>query len=109
MDDVPRVVKAISKDKVLERCGTIVQIDGHDIGIFQRGTEYFAIDNVCAHQHFSLLHKGRLEGLTVECPMHGWTYDLRTGLAVAGDGRVATYNVRVEGDDLLIELPDGWM
>ena len=103
---MPRLVKAVRKEKVLERCGTLIEIDGKDIAIFKRGTQYFAMSNVCAHQHFSLLHQGRLDGLSVECPMHGWTYDLTTGMALTGNGKVEAYRVQIDGDDLLIELPD---
>lgn len=99
-------MKAVRKESVLDRCGTLVEIEGKDIAIFKRGTKFFAINNVCSHQHFSALHQGQLDGLTVECPMHGWIYDLQTGKALTGDGGVATYIVRIDGDDILIELPD---
>ena len=103
---MPRSVKATTTKNVFERCGTLVHIEGNDIAIFKRDAKYFAISNVCAHQHFSLLYKGRLDGLTVECPMHGWIYELETGKALTGNGKVATYPLRIEGDDILIELPD---
>jgi nitrite reductase/ring-hydroxylating ferredoxin subunit len=37
--------------------------------------------------------------------MHGWTYSLETGIALSGSGRVGTYTVKVEGDDVYIEQP----
>ena len=86
--------------------GTLVHVNGRDIAIFRCNGELFAVNNVCSHQHFSMLHKGRVENCTVTCPMHGWVYDLRTGKATAGDGRVARYDVRVEGANVLLELPD---
>ena len=82
-----------------------MKVNGEDIALFKRNGEYFAVNNVCAHQHFSMLHQGMLEECTITCPMHGWTYDLRTGKATTGQGRVATYNVRVQGQDVLIEVP----
>ena len=44
-----------------------------------------------------------LSGLTVACPMHGWTYSLETGIAVSGSGRVRTYEVKVEGENVFID------
>jgi nitrite reductase/ring-hydroxylating ferredoxin subunit len=85
--------------------GNLVHIRGLDIAIFRCGGEFVALNNVCSHQHFSMLHKGLVEDCTVTCPMHGWVYDLRTGKALTGDGRVSRYAVREEGGDLLIELP----
>ena len=103
---MPKFVKAVRKDEILERCGTKIELEGKDIAIFKCGSDYFAISNVCSHQHFSLLHHGRLNLSTVECPMHGWTYDVKTGYAVIGNGKVVTYNVRIDGDHVWIELPD---
>jgi nitrite reductase [NAD(P)H] small subunit len=85
--------------------GTMVHVRGLDIAIFRCGGEFVALNNVCSHQHFSMLHKGMVENCTVTCPMHGWVYDLRTGRATTGEGRVARYAVREEGGDLLLELP----
>ncbi len=66
--------------------------------------KFYAIDNVCAHQHFAMLHQGILEDLTVTCPMHGWTFSLETGRATVGSGRVKTYAVKVVGDEVWVEL-----
>ena len=103
---MPRFVKAASIDEVKEQRGLRVELHGKELAIFKRGTEYFAIGNVCAHQHFSVLHEGHLDGLTVQCPMHGWKYDLRTGRSVEGSGRVPRYVVEIRGTDLYIEMDD---
>ncbi len=84
--------------------GKLVVVDGEDIALFNREGRIYAIHNVCAHQHFSKLHEGEIDRLAVTCPMHGWTYDLLTGKAINGDGRVRTYNVRVEGNDVYVEV-----
>jgi nitrite reductase (NADH) small subunit len=41
----------------------------------------------------------------VVCPWHSWTFDTRTGQALPPDcGKVGVLPVRVEGEDLLIDL-----
>ncbi len=80
-----------------------VKLGDDDIALWHVRGKVYAIANVCAHQHFSELHRGILSGLTVSCPMHGWTYALETGIAVSGSGRVRTYNVKVEGDVVYLE------
>lgn len=99
-------VKAAPLDTIKQNRGTRVAVEGKEIALFQRGSEYFAINNVCSHQHFSVLHEGELQDCTVRCPMHGWVYDLRTGMAVSGSGKVARYNVKVQDEFLLIEIDD---
>ena len=99
-------VKVTSIDNIHERRGTLVTIDGEDIVIFKRNGELFAISNVCAHQHFSMLHQGEINGFEVTCPMHGWKYDMRTGKATTGQGKVERFHVRVVGKDVFAEVSD---
>ena len=44
--------------------------------------EVFAIDNICSHAS-ALLSNGYLEGHELFCPLHGGSFDVRTGEAVA--------------------------
>ena len=89
-----------------EKRGTRFDADGREIALFRRDGAVYAINNVCAHQHFSVLHQGMLDGLTVTCPMHGWTYDLRTGKATTGQGSVARYEAHIEQGIVYLDLPD---
>jgi nitrite reductase/ring-hydroxylating ferredoxin subunit len=42
----------------------------------------------------------------VACPLHKKTFDLRSGACLSGDAlEIATFAVRIEGDDVLVELP----
>jgi len=88
-----------------ERKSKLVRIGDDDIALWRVDGKIFAISNVCAHQHFSALHQGTLEGLAVRCPMHGWTYSLETGKAQSGDGRVKTYRVEIRGGEVFLEGP----
>lgn len=83
----------------------LVTVDDHPIALWRVGDDVFAIDNVCPHQHFPVLHQASLNGSCVTCPMHGWTFDLPTGRAVNGNGRVRTHAIRLEGDRILVERP----
>ena len=90
---------------IAEGKGIRVRLGDDEIALWRVRGKLYAIGNVCSHQHFSELHHGILSGLTVACPMHGWTYSLETGIALSGSGRVGRHNVMVEGDDVYIELP----
>ncbi len=97
-------VKVAKLAEIPERGAKLLTLDEQDIALFKVEGKLYAINNVCAHQHFSVLHKGQLDGLQVTCPMHGWSYSLETGKAVSGDGRVRVYQVRVEGDNVFLEM-----
>ena len=100
-----KFVKVATLREIHENSGKRIVVNGIEIAIFKRANSLYALNNVCAHQHFSLLHEGALVELTVTCPMHGWTYDMCTGISTTGQGKVATYAVKTEGDDVLVEVP----
>ena len=85
--------------------GARVKLGDDEIALWRVRGKVYAIANLCSHQHYSELHRGILSGLTVACPMHGWTYSLETGIALTGNGRVRTYRVKLEGDDVYLERP----
>jgi nitrite reductase (NADH) small subunit len=63
-----------------------------------------AMDNVCLHRG-GPLGQGTIEGGKLVCPWHGWQWDPTTGAAVHDVNlKVAVYPIKVEGDDVLIEL-----
>ena len=80
-----------------------VRVGNEDVALWRVRGQFYAIDNVCAHQHFAMLHQGILEDLSVACPMHGWSFSLETGKATVGSGKVRTYAVKVIGDDVWVE------
>jgi 3-phenylpropionate/trans-cinnamate dioxygenase ferredoxin component len=83
-----------------------VVVDGEEICLVHAGDgSFYAIGDVCTHEEYSLCD-GELWGLEVECPAHGSRFSLLTG-AVTGLPAVVparTYQVRVEGDDVYLEL-----
>ena len=86
--------------------GMISVMVGNDEYLIARvGDEYFALEGWCSHAA-GLLSEGYLhaEACEIECPVHEGFFDLRTGEAVAppAEEPVASYAVRVEGDDILI-------
>ena len=70
--------------------------------------QYCAADDTCTHEEASL-STGSLRGAWVKCPLHGSRFNVCTGevLEEPAEDRLRTYPVRVEGDRILIGLPDG--
>lgn len=93
----------------------IVEVDGlpHSIGVFNIDNEYFAIANMCPH-HLAPLCEGELagdmtsegvgdfdltrEGEIIQCPWHGWKFDIKDGVSVFNphNVRTRTYEAVVE-------------
>ncbi len=83
-------------------------LDGHRLCVVHLDDDWYAIGDRCSHADWSL-SEGDLwvEEREIECPKHGSTFDLKTGepLALPATKPVPVYDVRVEGDDVLVTLP----
>jgi len=68
------------------------------------GGRLTAMDNVCLHRG-GPLGQGTIEAGKLVCPWHGWQFDPATGAASHNPlARVRLYAIKVEGDDVLVEL-----
>jgi nitrite reductase (NADH) small subunit/3-phenylpropionate/trans-cinnamate dioxygenase ferredoxin subunit len=87
--------------------GKTVTVNGKLIAVFCSGGAYHAIDDACPHMGASL-SGGALEGGIVTCPWHAWRFRLADG-AWADNPRIkiGCYAVRVEGDDVQVEVVGG--
>ena len=85
----------------------LVEIAGRRLCLARAEDEQlYAVDDTCSHEDESL-SDGWLDGMCVECPAHNSMFDLRTGQAQALPAvePVRTYPVRVDGDDVVIDVP----
>ena len=101
------LVKVASRSDIDEGQLMAVEANGAEIVLACVGGEVFALDALCSHAH-GYLDQGWLEGCTVVCPLHAGSFDLRSGAPVAApcDTPVRAYRVKIEGDDILIDIPD---
>ncbi|SEO21047.1 Rieske [2Fe-2S] domain-containing protein [Halogranum amylolyticum] len=82
---------------------TIVDLNGHSVGVFNVDGEYYALKNDCPHQRAPLC-MGKVTGTTssatpgevewkddgkiLRCPWHGWEFDIATGESVFNPHKV---------------------
>ena len=87
------------------------EFDHRPIAVVNLGEEGFrAVDAICSHAHY-FLDEGEVDpdDETIECPKHGSTFDLDTGKprTLPATQPVDVFPVKVESDDVLIEVADG--
>ncbi len=84
-----------------------IDVGGRPVGLYRRGNEVFAIDDVCTHEE-AYLSEGEFDpdALEVECPLHGSRFCVRTGAVriLPATKPVSRYEVVVEGDGVSIAL-----
>jgi nitrite reductase/ring-hydroxylating ferredoxin subunit len=101
---MPNFVRIASKADVPAGAGRAFEVDGKQVALFNCGGMFYAIENECKHQG-GPLGEGDLDGTIVTCPWHAWTYDVTSGASPDDpDCRVGCYPVRIEGDDVLVDL-----
>jgi nitrite reductase/ring-hydroxylating ferredoxin subunit len=60
------------------RSATVKLKDGAEVALFNIGGKFHAVENFCPHKAYPLADS-RLYGNEVECDLHGWRFDVRTG------------------------------
>ena len=88
------------------------EIDDKEILISNIDEVYYAISNKCPHMGGSL-SEGNLSRGVITCPKHGAQFDAKTGENV-GDAKIVflkmkvkddrSYPVKIEGNDILVDL-----
>jgi 3-phenylpropionate/trans-cinnamate dioxygenase ferredoxin component len=83
-----------------------VEVDGIGVALFNVEGTIYALSNTCPHAG-GPLGEGKLNGELVECPWHGWQYNVRTGERPENpDFKVACYPVQVDGNLILVTIPE---
>src|SRR5215207_10185134 len=90
-----------------ENEGKTVTVKGKLVALFRHNGQFQAIDDTCPHMGASL-SGGYVENGVVTCPWHAWRFRLNDG-AWADNPRlkIGCYAVRVEGDEVQIDLGEG--
>ena len=98
-------VRALGSAELSPGKGTVVELNGAKIAIFNVDGTFYAMDDTCTHAG-GPLSEGELDGTVVTCPWHGATFDIKTGGVLGGPAAsgVSGYEVKVEGDDVLVEV-----
>ncbi|HET6562615.1 MAG TPA: non-heme iron oxygenase ferredoxin subunit [Marmoricola sp.] len=96
---------ACSVDEIVAGKPHPVTVDDVDVALVRDGDDFYAIRDECSHANIAL-SEGDVDGCLIECWLHGSTFDLRTGqpTTLPAFEPVAVYPVRVEGDELHVDV-----
>lgn len=91
-----------------------VTVAGQEILLFQIGDEVVAVANHCPHLGRAL-KGGVVVANVIQCPAHGWKFDLKTGciarywwvppMSRRARVRLSRYRVVLDGSRILVEVP----
>ncbi|MCL0042889.1 Rieske 2Fe-2S domain-containing protein [Dehalococcoidia bacterium] len=87
--------------------GEFMHVVANDVSavLFNLDGTYYAINAKCTHRGGDLFD-GELDDACIVCPLHGARFDVRTGVKERGkpDQNVASYDVQIEGENILISM-----
>jgi len=90
--------------------GNVIKVEANGLcfALYNLDGAFYATEEICSHAHASLA-EGFIIDDTIECPLHGACFSIKTGEALTAPATdpVQTYPVRVENDDILIGIPRG--
>jgi len=103
----------------------VVELERLEIGVFRIGDDYYAYPNWCPHQGGPVC-EGNLtgtqkstfdretldldlewtqEGEILNCPWHGWEFEVRTGESLSRKGvKLPSYAVEVEDGEIIVSV-----
>ncbi len=98
-------IEVARSDEVSTGRATVRTIGERRIALYHTATGFFATDNTCPHRG-GPLGDGDLLGNEIVCPWHFFGFEVDSGRCAGNPEMcVATYEVRIDGERILVRLP----
>jgi 3-phenylpropionate/trans-cinnamate dioxygenase ferredoxin component len=102
------MVRLCGRDELSSGAARRFDVGVHHIALVRIDDDFYAIGDTCSHEDYSLSEGEVLvDECEIECWKHGSMFDLRTGepRSLPATKPVPIYGVKIDGDDVLVELP----
>lgn len=101
LDAKPAWHDIISIDEIPQRETLFLEKDGRHLFIWRDGESIAVYDSRCPHQVTDIPHLS-LQGTTLTCPKHQWTFDIESGECIAkGDRPLNSFSNKLSNGRLL--------
>jgi len=94
-NDLTEFTKLCRFDELTEKQGKKYIVGEVEVAVFKIANEVFALNNICPHQHMSIIHDGFIEEDYVFCPAHCWEFNLKDGKMKTGKKGLDPYEVKI--------------
>jgi nitrite reductase/ring-hydroxylating ferredoxin subunit len=101
---MPRWFKVCRTEDLKAGQGRSLSLFARPYAVFNVGGELYGLDAACGHMKANLA-AGHLYGEIIECSMHGWEYNVKTGACLTLDhAPLRTHPVKLEAGFIWIGL-----
>ena len=108
MSMTPKWTRVTPRENIPLREGRAVTLGEFELAIFNLGERVLVVESKCPHKGGPLAD-GIVSGKTIVCPLHGWRFDLETGVGVrtSAPACVTTYAASVVEGVVVVDLTSG--
>ena len=83
--------------------GHRVIVNGRRLALFLHEGEVYVLEDRCPHRE-GQLSRGHVSNGEAICPLHGWNFDLKTGVSPYNpNDRIATYACEIRDDQVVVD------
>jgi nitrite reductase/ring-hydroxylating ferredoxin subunit len=89
--------------------GEALKVEGNcDLAVYRVDGQFYATQDLCTHQQWSLGEDGELEGCEIVCSLHMGAFDVRTGKALRFPATkpLRIYPVRVRQGEVWVDTDE---
>ncbi len=101
------MIKLFVKACKLSELEDIQSLDINDkkIMLIRKDDKIYALDRICTHQYADLAN-GFINDDAITCPLHLAQFEISSGKALTppAEKPLKLYNIKIEGDDIYVEL-----
>ena len=107
-----KYLKVMPSEQLIERKGHRLEFEDDidlQMALFRIDGQLYCVSNICLHRHAREIYKGYIQDDTVICPLHGWTYNFKTGENVnakQGKACLKVYDVFEYDKYIYVEKPE---
>lgn len=99
-------VRAGSYSELAKKGSELIRLEGKQIVLFDGPKGVFACNNRCPHEGYPLKEGSLTDGCILTCNWHNWKFDLESGETLVGGDKLRRYPVRIEGDEIWLDLTE---
>jgi 3-phenylpropionate/trans-cinnamate dioxygenase ferredoxin subunit len=106
---MPELVRVCRRNDMEPGTARCFDVASTRVALVRIRDDFFCVSDRCSHEDYSLSEGEVLDDeCEIECWKHGSTFDLRTGepRSLPATKPVAVYPIRIQGDDVMVEMPD---
>jgi nitrite reductase/ring-hydroxylating ferredoxin subunit len=97
-------VRAIASSELAPGSCMELSLAGKPVALYNVDGTFYATSNTCVHRG-GPLGQGMLDGTSIMCPWHAWTYDVTTGCSTVNpELKVPAYEVKLEDGQVFVKV-----